>query len=218
MIKAKRNPVFERVMRQVTLPQIRKQFHAVYWKGPEFDGTPSLYIANHSSWWDGLLYYHLRHTVIDRSTHIMMHEKGLKKFWYFRYTGAYSVNKQSRRDIIEALNYSKEVIEQGFSVWIFPQGEEFSQEIRPLVLETGVGHLANQLPQTPIIPITLYYWFGHHKKAEVAILAGEALLFTSLPGETRKQKMKALEKHLEKQLELLKQDVVSESLDTYRVL
>lgn len=216
MIKARRNLAFEWMMRRVTLPQIRKQFETVYWSGTVERNQPAIYIANHSSWWDGLLYFHLRHTVIDRTTHIMMHETGLRKFWYFRYIGAYSVNKTSRRDIIEALSYSKELISQGNSVWIFPQGDEFSQEKRPLELESGVIHLMQQLPDVPIIPLTTYYWFGHHKKAEVAVHAGQPLTYQALVGTSRKEKLRSLEVLLEHQLDQLKQDVVEERMERYQ--
>lgn len=85
-----------------------------------------------------------------------------------------------------------------------PQGEEYSQEKRPLALESGIGHLARQLQTVPIIPITTYYWHGHHQKSEVAIRGGEPIFYSSLNGTSRKEKMHALEEQLEKQLELLK--------------
>lgn len=216
MIKANRQRWFEWIMRKNTLPQIRKQFHSVYWQGSETYPSPAIYIANHTSWWDGLLYFHLRHTVIDKVIYIMMHEKGLQTYWYFKWIGAYSVNKSSRRDVVEALAYSKQLLQQKKSIWIFPQGDEFHQEKRPLQLEAGVGHLASQVPNVPIIPLTIYYWFGHQKKAAVAIRGGQPIYFNDLPGESKKEKMMALEKCLETQLDALKHDVTCENMDGYQ--
>lgn len=218
MIKASRRRTFEWVMRAVTLPQIRKQFQYVYWQGPNPYPSPAIYIANHSSWWDGLIYFHLRHTVIDRVVYILMHEKGLKKFPYFKWIGAYSVNKASRRDVITSLQYSKELIESGKSIWIFPQGDEYHQEQRPLKFETGVAHLASQLPQVPIIPLTFYYSFGHEKKADLFIRGGDPIYYEQLDGENKKDKMKNLEYLMEMQLENTKSDCIHNEIAKYKLI
>lgn len=215
MIRANRKRWFEVIMRQITHRQLRRQFHSISWKGENPYPSPAIYIANHSSWWDGLLYFHLRHTVIDRVVYILMHEEGLKKFWYFQWIGAYSVNKTSRRDIVEALSYSKQLLEEGKSIWIFPQGDEYHQEKRPLKLETGVGHLASQLPDVPIIPLSFYYTYGHHQKGEVVIRGGAPLYYHELKGKTRKEKTEALQYLLQQQLEDVRHDVIHEELAEY---
>lgn len=218
MIRANRKRWFEVVMRTITHRQLRRQFHGIYWKGENPYPRPAIYIANHSSWWDGLLYFHLRHTVIDPVVYIMMHEEGLKKFWYFKWIGAYSVEKSSRRDVVEALQYSKQLVHEGKSIWIFPQGDEYHQEKRPLQFESGVGYLASQLPDVPIIPLSFYYTYGHRQKGDVFLRGGSPVYYDDLEGTTRKEKTESLERLLEHQLNQVKQDVIQEEHNSYQMI
>ena len=62
----------------------------------------------------------------------MMDEPGLKQYPFFRKLGAFSINREQPKEIVQSLRYSKKLIDQNMPVWLFPQGEIQHQEIRPL--------------------------------------------------------------------------------------
>jgi len=70
-----------------------------------------------------------------------MLEEQLRKHWYFKYTGGYSVNKKSR-SVIETLKYSAELLEVNENlVLIFPQGEIQSLHTQVFKFEKGLDRI-----------------------------------------------------------------------------
>ena len=68
----------------------------------------------------------------------MMLEEQLRKFWFFNYTGGFSVRKNTR-NIIESLQYASELLsERKNVVLIFPQGEIQSMHQQEFTFEKGV--------------------------------------------------------------------------------
>ena len=57
---------------------------------------PVLLISNHISWWDGFWAMYINLKVLKRKFHFMMLEEQLRKYWFFNYTGGFSVNKKSK--------------------------------------------------------------------------------------------------------------------------
>ena len=71
----------------------------------------------------------------------MMLEEQLRKYWFFNYTGGFSINKKSRT-IIESINYAGALLSKPENlVLLFPQGEiqsVYQQEIR---FEKGIERI-----------------------------------------------------------------------------
>jgi hypothetical protein len=75
----------------------------------------------------------------------MMLEDQLKKNWFFQYTGAFSVRKNSK-SIVESLNYAAELLQnQNNLVTYFPQGQFESINQKKLHFEKGVEWLLKNL-------------------------------------------------------------------------
>lgn len=67
-----------------------------------------------------------------------MLEEQLRKFWFFNYTGGFSVNKKSRT-LVESLRYTSELLQNSKNmVVVFPQGEIQSQYTEKAEFEKGV--------------------------------------------------------------------------------
>jgi hypothetical protein len=57
----------------------------------------------------------------------MMLEDQLKRYWFFKYTGGFSVKKKSK-SITETLNYTQELLSDGKNlVLIFPHGQKYNR-------------------------------------------------------------------------------------------
>lgn len=75
----------------------------------------------------------------------MMLEDQLKKNWFFQYTGAFSVRKNSK-SIIESLTYATELLQNpGNLITYFPQGQFESVNQEKLHFEKGVEWLLKNL-------------------------------------------------------------------------
>lgn len=219
MIEVKKIRSFEKGFAIYLLPLLRRSFsHLLGRNIRELPQRPVIFIANHSSWWDGLLFFHLNHTVWKHDIHMMMHEKNLEKYKFFRYLGAFSIDKQNPKDIIRSLQYAEELLKQGKSVVLFPQGDEYHQEIRPLAFHNGIGYLLEKLPEVPVIPIAFYYSFRHKQKPEVWIHQGPALSIEEIPGTSRKERTAFLQQVATTQLDSLKKEVIAENTSAFKDL
>lgn len=102
---------------------------------------PVLLIANHISWWDGFWAMYLNLKTLKRKFHFMMLEEQLRKFWFFNYTGGFSVNKKAK-SVIETLNYTGELLsDEKNMVLVFPQGEIQSMHLQTFQFEKGISHI-----------------------------------------------------------------------------
>lgn len=145
MIKAKHHSVIYPLFQRLTGFLLKRNFNSVQVEGDFNDiGKPILVIANHISWWDGFWMMHLNLHKLHKKFHFMMLENQLKKHWYFQYTGAYSVMKNSR-SIIESLHYSNELLKNCDNmVFVFPQGKIHSLYNDYVKFESGVQKIIEQ--------------------------------------------------------------------------
>lgn len=180
MIPAEQAPAFRALFdlynRRYLLP---RSFRRVSVSGKLDAGVarerPILYIANHSSWWDGLLLYHLWRRSGEHNHYVMMDEAQLSQYRFFRKLGAYSVDKSSPGASRASLRYTESLLGEGARVWLFPQGDIRHLESRPLELQRGAAHLLRRVPQTAVVPVTFYYTSGLHSKPEASLTVGEPI-------------------------------------------
>lgn len=150
---AKHHVVIYPMFKYLTRFLLRRYFSSVTIKGDfEDNGSPVLVISNHISWWDGFWMLFLNIKVINRKFHFMMLEEQLRKHWYFRYTGGYSV-KRGSRSILETINYTSRILEKRANmVLMFPQGQINSIYNSEIKFEQGIGRITkNSLPDMQIL-------------------------------------------------------------------
>ena len=123
---------------------MKRHFHKVELIGNyENTGKPVLVLSNHYSWWDGFWLMYINLKVLKRKFHFMMLEEQLRKFWFFNYTGGFSVNKNSR-SIIETIRYTVDLLSnKNNMVLVFPQGEIQSQHKNTIRFEKGIEKILN---------------------------------------------------------------------------
>jgi 1-acyl-sn-glycerol-3-phosphate acyltransferase len=124
---------------------IGRYFHRVDFNVPNFKaGQSILLIANHFSWWDGFLLYHVNKLVFKKKFHAMVLEESMKEVKIFKYLGGFSVSKNSRQ-MLESLDYAAGLLnDSGNMVVIFPQGKLYSNFVDELNFEKGASYIARK--------------------------------------------------------------------------
>lgn len=216
MIQAKKSALFERAFALYLMPSIHRSFSHLYGRNIRPPKGPALIISNHSSWWDGLLFFFLNRRVWNLDVHIMMHEHGLKEFPFFRRLGAFSIDRSNPKDILASLRYAENLLKQGKTVILFPQGDEYHLETRPLEFHTGVLYLMEKCPEIPLVPVRFYYSMRRDKHPEVWIDQGDSLTLDDIPAGTRHERTLWLQERETAALDQLKKEVLNENYGEFQ--
>lgn len=176
----------------------------------------TLFIINHSSWWDPLMIFYLNEQVLKTDGYGMMHKEGIQRYPFFRKIGAYSIDPDDRKHLIHSLKYSTTLLKRGKSVWIFPQGSEQHLEKRPLDFFTGISYIIKKCPEAQIVPVSLYYSLEHSKKPNAYIQLGEPLQRENYEGLSRQDMTRYFEHEATEQLDGLKDLIVNEKHERFR--
>ncbi|MFN4214376.1 MULTISPECIES: lysophospholipid acyltransferase family protein [unclassified Exiguobacterium] len=189
--------------------QIRPFFHTVYVRADDVP-TPGLFLATHSSWWDGLILLMLNEHYLRHDVHVLMDEDGLRRFPFFRHLGAFSIKKGKLSDVRASLAYAGSLLNDGKSVWMFPQGREYPQEHRPLEIGTGATML---LTKPDVRLCAIYYAFESHAAPVVYVRFRNHRVVS----DTRRLQKQELAEALERLYDDTRADVISKS-DRYVAL
>ncbi|WP_231416149.1 lysophospholipid acyltransferase family protein [Pontibacillus sp. HN14] len=187
----------------------RFHFNHLHYTGP-LPASPNhtLFLVNHSAWWDPLIIFLLNKHLLKADGYGMMHEEGVKSFPIFKRIGTFSINRSNPKDVIASLNYAKDLLDNEKAVWMFPQGEERPLEIRPLGFQPGASYLIEKTKQIQVIPVSLYYTFEGTRKPNVYVKLGQNLMPSFGNEQNRRQRTKHVEKLCTDQLEELKREVI----------
>jgi 1-acyl-sn-glycerol-3-phosphate acyltransferase len=145
IIRARHHPVISPFFTRYAKRSIKKRFHRVVIQGEYRDKKlPLLLVANHMSWWDGLWLNYLNAKVFKRKFHFMMLEDQLRKHWYFRHAGGFSV-KKGTRSVMETMAHAAELLsDSGSLVLMFPQGEIQSLYTVEFQFEKGIEYILSR--------------------------------------------------------------------------
>lgn len=148
---------------------MRRHFRAVYQEPLEWTNQPTLWIANHTSWWDGIVMQVL-HSKSGRKFHAMMLESELRKNPFLARLGAFSVQPGSR-SVVESLRYAGHLLQQdNHTVLFFPQGRIHSLLNFQPAWMPGIQKLMQQMPASGKVLFTyLIPEFGSYAKPSLCI-------------------------------------------------
>jgi 1-acyl-sn-glycerol-3-phosphate acyltransferase len=124
---------------------------------------PVLLVTNHNSWWDGFWVQYINIQIFKRKFHFMMLEEQLRKFWFFNYTGGFSVRKNSK-SIIETLDYTRQLLtNKNNLVLMYPQGEIQSMHEPVFKFERGIEHILRKMenPVQVVFMVSLVDYFSN---------------------------------------------------------
>ncbi|MBA2628392.1 MAG: 1-acyl-sn-glycerol-3-phosphate acyltransferase, partial [Gemmatimonadales bacterium] len=155
--------------------QAHRYFAGVHWArvAPMDGAVPTIFVANHSNWWDGFLAY-LTTRALGLRFQIMMEARNLARYRAFLRVGAVPLRRTSARGAYEDLEAARRYVVPGAAMWIFPQGERSPASARPVNCERGVAHIALGMDRpVRICPVAFRYGYVGEQLPEAFVLVGE---------------------------------------------
>jgi len=218
MLKANKNRWLEFLFGLYNKNLLRRRFHSILVDNLDslFKNKPSVIYANHSSWWDGLIAFHISQR-IKADSFIMMEEKQLRKLFLFRKLGAFSVVRENPRKAIESLNYAINLLkaDQTRTLWIFPQGEILPSDIRPIKFYNGLSRIAQQIDNCIVTSIAIRYEFLGNYKPDIFVKIGSALKVNLTNNKNPKSLTEQFQGDLTQLLDSLSFDIATNNLNRY---
>ncbi len=149
---------------------IKKNFSQVITNGIiQERNLPVLIISNHISWWDGFWAMNLNLKLFNRKFYFMMLEEQLRKYWFFNYTGGYSIHKKSR-SVVESINYTSDLLNNPKNiVLIFPQGKIQSMHKQWFEFESGIEKILKKIDRNKIQIIFLINMIDYFSKPKPSL-------------------------------------------------
>ena len=107
------------------------------------DDEAILLLANHFSWWDGLLMFHLNKKVFKKQFHVLITDEDYHKHSFLKYMGAFASDKRGK-DTLETLIHAGKLLDDPANlVLIFPQGKIYSNSVSSVSFEKGIMQVFN---------------------------------------------------------------------------
>lgn len=159
-------------------PAFRQSFHRIAIHAPHgegWDDLPTLYYANHVSWWDGWIAFFLYHERWRVEGYLMMEERQLARYRFWQRCGCFSVDRSDPREGMRSVIYAAQLLRDkpGRSMWIFPEGEIGPNDRRPLRTYAGAAQVARRAGRVRCVPVALRFEFRGEQRPEALIRIGE---------------------------------------------
>jgi len=165
-------------------PWLRRQLAGVHLAGvedaasamaanPAAAGAPVLFVANHTSWYDGFLLRDVHRRLRPGSPlrSIMLHSE-LSRSRTLRWIGGTSLDPDRPATLRGALRELDALRDQGVVVSFFPQGRIFPATRRPLGFRSGVELVVRRLAPLTVLPVAIHLEMGNLPRPTAWILAG----------------------------------------------
>jgi len=171
MLYPKTNPLIRWIFKTYVKRLVGAHFHRFLYNNATVDeGKSVLLVANHFSFWDGLILFCLNDKLLKKKFHVMILHETAQKTGMLRYGGAFSVDKNSR-DMVQSLDYAAELLNNpGNLVLMFPQGRLFSNFVSEVKFEKGVMKLIEKAQgKFQLIFAATFVQYFKHKKPSVTV-------------------------------------------------
>lgn len=149
---------------------LRKYFHRVHLFGNvPFDPMRStVYIGNHSCFWDALVVNRWISTRRRQRAYCMVDADQVREHPFFSKIGGIAVERGHPRDAVRAIDYAAARLnEKPSALVIFPQGKIEPANKRPLTFERGVERLLNKAPNCDVVLIAMHYEYWLEQRPEL---------------------------------------------------
>ena len=176
MNQAEKSPFFNALFWLYIRRLLGRQFgHIRYCPVPLLLERPTIFIANHHTWWDGFFAFALNELHLHQNLHLMMGAEQFEKFRFFRRLGVFSVDQSSPTDVAAAFRYSVRVLTRKTSpsLWIFPAGEMLPAG-SSVHYRDGFARIARAAGDVQVVPVAFWTGFGEAQYPDVAMLFGQA--------------------------------------------
>ena len=220
MTEATASRLFERYVRRLAA----RSFAGVHWHStgaPERwrRDVPTLFVANHSNWWDGMLAFLVSRTLGLRFR-ILMEARQLARYRFFLRVGALPLRRETPRAAWADLLAASAELRGDTGLWIFPQGERRPPAERPLRCERGAAQLVRAVPgPLRVCPVVFRYAFiGEQRPEAFALVGDEWIIGSAERAASRRALMESIAARLEDTLDALDALVAHERLEAFQPL
>jgi 1-acyl-sn-glycerol-3-phosphate acyltransferase len=124
-----------------------------------------LLLANHMSWWDGIILFHLNQKLFKKQFHVLVTANDYIEVGYLKYFGAFASEKKGK-DVLETLAYAGSLLDDPNNLLlIFPQGEIKSTHLKSIAFEKGIMQVVNASKKKfqTVFAVTLFDYFNERK-------------------------------------------------------
>ncbi len=222
MLEANKKLWFEKVFYFYNQNLLRRRFDSFQVTGFENlinkeKHKPTIIYCNHSSWWDGLVIFHLSQKA-KLDFFVMMEEKQLKNLQLFRKLGAFSVVRENPREGLKSINYSVKLLQENpnRTLCLFPQGEILPNDNRPIEFFNGISRIIEKIKTCNIFSIAMRYEFLGDFKPQIFLKIKNIDILDNSKNLNSKEFTKKLSDILTINLNELKNDILESKLKNYR--
>jgi chlorobactene lauroyltransferase len=203
--------------------QVRRYLAGVHWAArgrPErWDRElPTLFLANHTNWWDGFLACLLSGRLGLRFQ-VLMEARHLARYRIFLRVGALPMRRGRPRQAYQDLRAAGAYLRPRAGLWVFPQGERRPAREPVRRCERGAAQLAIRAGRPiRVCPVAFRYTFLGEQLPEAFLLVGDEWLVE--PGEhlRRKPLMAEMETRLGATVSALDALIDREQVDGFQPL
>lgn len=227
IIEAQKFPLGQFLVWRLVDSSLRKHFDGIFFRlhaerTEAQKKLPMIVCANHSSWWDGYIA-----AIIERQigvdTYLMMEESQLRRYFFFRWVGCFSVDRHNTRSALKSLHYAARMLktQAGRMVWLFPQGEISPNDRRPLIFYNGAAYLARLSAPAYLYPVATRIEYLGEQRPALFISMGEPLLITteeSRATDFLRSYTQEMEKRVTTELDALRDAIVAGELSNFTLI
>jgi 1-acyl-sn-glycerol-3-phosphate acyltransferase len=180
MIRPENNRIIYWFLRTYVKWRVNKQFHRLLFNTLDADKNRSiLLIANHYSFWDGLVLFCVSERLFHKKFHVMLLEETSRREPFLKYGGAFSVSKNTK-DVLLSLDYAVKLLDDPNNlVLIFPQGQLYPNFTTHIHFEKGVQRIINQAQGKfqLVFAAAFIQYFKHIKPTATVYLKTESVIY-----------------------------------------
>lgn len=180
--------------------------------------VPTLFLANHTNWWDGFFAF-LVGRELRLASHLLMDSVNLERYPVFKLVGTLPIRRDSLRGAYRDLLAARGCLGPGTALWIFPQGARRPEGERPARLARGAAELAlGYGGPLRICSVAFRYVYLGEQLPEAFGWLGRPWLLAPGGHAHRRELMPILGQDLLLALDTLDGVLRAESLDGFRIL
>lgn len=189
---------------------------------PRAGRVPLLGIANHSSWWDGYLGLVVaRHYGLPRF--LMMEEAQLRRYPFFAWAGAFSVDRADPREVARGIAYAATLLaeQQSALVWVFPQAEIVPLDALPVVIHPGAAHILRRAVvggPVGLLPVAWALVFRGEQHPEAFVRVGAVEVFDAAGARDVSSVVSRMQCLLTREMDALRDDLRTGNVGEYRTV
>lgn len=154
----------------------RRRFRHIFIDVSIADDRSVVFYSNHFYWWDALIPFLLSHEVFRRPPRAIMEDRQMRRFPFFAWIGAFSVNRTERRGILETLRFAADSLKNPkMLLFVFPNGQFTDPGAIIPEFEPGLHWIAANASGSAVIPLAFFIDHRSGDKPDLWIKTGVPL-------------------------------------------